>query len=88
LDSQKLTPDNIKAYAQQLAGTIPLKAVGNGDKQIYVATLSNGQQIRLRSVSSSASQTRARWTIDIQGNPDINNSLGLSSKEKVEIKFR
>lgn len=88
LDSQKLTPDNIKAYAQQLAGTIPLKAVGNGDKQIYVATLSNGQQIRLRSVSSSASQTRARWTIDIQGNPGINNSLGLSSKEKVEIKFR
>ncbi|EOB4159773.1 DUF637 domain-containing protein, partial [Acinetobacter baumannii] len=88
LDSQKLTSNNIKEYAQQLAGTVPLKAVGNGDKQIYVATLGNGQQIRLRSVSSSASQTRARWTIDIQGNPGINNSLGLSPKEKIEIKFR
>lgn len=85
LDSQKLTSDNIKAYAQQLAGTIPLKAVGNGEKQIYMANLSNGQQIILRNISSSAAATKARWTLEIKNNPSLKN---ISSKDKYEIKFR
>lgn len=85
MDSQKLTSDNIKAYAQQLAGTIPLKAVGNGEKQIYMANLSNGQQIILRNISSSAAATKARWTLEIKNNPSLKN---ISSKDKYEIKFR
>ncbi|MFW6763695.1 DUF637 domain-containing protein, partial [Acinetobacter pittii] len=85
LDSQKLTSNNIKEYAQQLAGTVPLKAVGNGEKQIYMANLSNGQQIILRNISSSAAATKARWTLEIKNNPSLKS---ISSKDKYEIKFR
>ncbi|MDR6796645.1 DUF637 domain-containing protein, partial [Acinetobacter calcoaceticus] len=85
LDSQKLTSNNIKEYTQQLAGTVPLKAVGNGEKQIYMANLSNGQQIILRNISSSAAATKARWTLEIKNNPSLKS---ISSKDKYEIKFR
>ncbi|MCK4106607.1 DUF637 domain-containing protein [Acinetobacter radioresistens] len=85
LDSQKLTANDIKSYAQQFAGHIPLKAVGNGDKLIYTAQLENGQQVILRNISTSASSTNARWTLQIINNPEL---MKISGKKSYEIKFK
>ncbi|OPH35843.1 DUF637 domain-containing protein, partial [Moraxella atlantae] len=83
MDSQNLTDNDIKIYAEQLAGK-PLTQVAPG---VFNADLGGGKQIRLRSVSSSAAQTNARWTLDIQGVQSVNVSTG-SNVNKVEIKFR
>ncbi|MCD8459227.1 DUF769 domain-containing protein, partial [Xylella taiwanensis] len=80
-DSQVLTDQDIKNYAQQLAGDVPLKQVKPG---IYLAELSDGTKVTLRSVSTSQEVTQARWTIDIKDNPSLMNI----TKEKVELKFR
>ncbi|EGO81134.1 hemagglutinin/hemolysin, partial [Xylella fastidiosa EB92.1] len=80
-DSQALTDAQIKDYAQQLTGGVPLKEVKPG---VYMAKLSDGTSVRLRSASSSNEVTKARWTIDIQNNP----SLREMTKETVELKFR
>nr|WP_268746656.1 DUF769 domain-containing protein [Xylella taiwanensis] len=80
-DSQVLTDQDIKNYAQQLAGDVPLKQVRPG---VYNAELSDGTQVILRSVSSSNELTKARWTIDIDNNP----SLREITNKKVELKFR
>lgn len=86
MDSQKLTDADIMQYAQELAGNVPLREVAPGR---FVANLGEGQQIRLRNVSTSQQQNGARWTVDVQGNPQINNTLGLQNPNaKVEIKFR
>jgi filamentous hemagglutinin len=85
LSSQGLTDQQIYNYAQQLAGGAPLKQVRPG---VWMADLGGGQQIRLRSVSSSQQQTGARWTIDVQGNSQINSSLGISLDKRVELKFK
>lgn len=86
MDSQKLTDSDIMQYAQELAGNVPLREVAHGR---FVADLGNGQQIRLRNVSSSQQQTGARWTVDVQANSKINTVLGLkNSNSGVEIKFR
>ncbi|HHW4676123.1 MAG TPA: hypothetical protein ACQGQN_02085, partial [Xylella fastidiosa subsp. fastidiosa] len=79
--SQALTDAQIKDYAQQLTGGVPLKEVKPG---VYMAKLSDGTSVRLRSASSSNEVTKARWTIDIQNNP----SLREMTKETVELKFR
>ncbi|WP_230950343.1 DUF769 domain-containing protein [Xylella fastidiosa] len=79
--SEALTDKQIMNYAQQLAGDVPLKNVSPG---VYLAQLSDGTKVTLRSVSSSDQVTKARWTIDIANNP----SLREITKEKVELKFR
>ncbi|MCD8469535.1 DUF769 domain-containing protein, partial [Xylella taiwanensis] len=81
LDSQKLTDQQIKDYAQELAGNVPFKEVKPG---VYRADLNDGTILHLRSVSSSQKETGARWTIDIKDNP----SLREITNEKVELKFR
>ncbi|AXI84385.1 hemagglutinin [Xylella taiwanensis] len=80
-DSQVLTDQDIKNYAQQLAGDVPLNQVSPG---VYLAKLSDGTSVRLRSVSSSEAATKARWTIDIANNP----SLMEITNKTVELKFR
>ncbi|NBI37692.1 hemagglutinin, partial [Xylella taiwanensis] len=80
-DSQALTEQQIKNYAQELAGNVPLKEMRPG---IYRADLSDGTIVHLRSVSTSQDVTKARWTIDIDNNP----SLRDITKETVELKFR
>ncbi|EWS76939.1 hemagglutinin, partial [Xylella taiwanensis] len=79
--SEALTDQDIKNYAQQLAGDVPLNQVRPG---VYLATLSDGTKVTLRSASSSNELTKARWTIDIDNNP----SLREITNKKVELKFR
>ncbi|AXI83711.1 hemagglutinin [Xylella taiwanensis] len=79
--SEALTDQDIKNYAQQLAGDVPLKEMKPG---VYLATLTDGTKVTLRSVSTSQNVTKARWTIDIDKNP----SLREVTNEKVELKFR
>lgn len=43
--------------------------------------------IDLRNYSTSAQESKARWTIDIIGNKDINKVSNLTDN-KFEIKFR
>nr|WP_279583512.1 DUF769 domain-containing protein [Xylella fastidiosa] len=80
-DSQALTDAQIKDYAQQLTGGMPLEKVKDG---VYAAKLSDGTIVNLRSVSKSNDVTQARWTIDIRNNP----SFMEAGNKKVELKFR
>ncbi|EWS76962.1 DUF769 domain-containing protein [Xylella taiwanensis] len=81
-DSQVLTDQDIKNYAQQLAGDVPLKQVSPG---VYLAKLSDGTILNFRSVSSSQKETGARWTIDIRNSPALKDVV---NQQKVELKFR
>ena len=81
-DSQNLTDQGIRDFAQQLAGDIPLRQVA---PNVYNAKLADGTIINLRSISNSQQQTAARWTIDFIGN----SSVSVVTKGRpVEIKFR
>ncbi|MDJ1637574.1 hemagglutinin repeat-containing protein [Rhizobium rhizogenes] len=84
LDSQALTDAQILTYAEKLAGgalTPP-----SGVSGIFTATSADGTRITLRSISSSAGSTGARWTIDIAGSAKIQ---GVNPKlPRVELKFR
>ncbi|RWA36726.1 hypothetical protein XfCFBP8078_11685 [Xylella fastidiosa subsp. multiplex] len=79
--SEVLTDKEIRQYAETWARGAPLKEVKPG---VYVADLSDGSTVRLRSVSSSKDVTKARWTIDIENNPKLREI----TNEKVELKFR
>ncbi|WP_261380142.1 DUF769 domain-containing protein, partial [Xylella fastidiosa] len=61
-DSHALTDAQIKDYAQQLTGGVPLKQTSRPG--VYMAELSDGTKVTLRSESSSKASTQARWTID------------------------
>ncbi|MCD1125601.1 hemagglutinin repeat-containing protein [Jinshanibacter sp. LJY008] len=79
-ESQNLTDNQIYNYAEQLAGQ-PLTKVKDG---IYTTRLQDGTNITLRNISSS--NTGARWTVDIKGNPQMTQlENGLRN---IEIKFR
>ncbi|MBE0267702.1 hypothetical protein G3H81_10940, partial [Xylella fastidiosa subsp. fastidiosa] len=80
-DSRALTDAQIKDYAQQLTGGVPLEKVKDG---VYAAKLSDATIVNLRSVSKSNDVTQARWTIDIRNNP----SFMEAGNKKVELKFR
>jgi hypothetical protein len=81
-DSQSLTDEQIRDYAQQLAGDVPLKQVA---PNVYNAKLADGTIINLRSVSSSRQKTGARWTIDLIGNSSVS---AVTKRKPVEMKFR
>ncbi|ALR07844.1 DUF769 domain-containing protein [Xylella fastidiosa] len=81
-DSQALTDAQIKDYAQQLTGGVPLKQTSTPG--VYAAKLSDGTTVNLRSFSSSSDETKARWTIDIINNPTVR---GVTN-QRVELKFR
>ncbi|TNW00315.1 hemagglutinin [Xylella fastidiosa] len=81
-DSHALTDAQIKDYAQQLTGGVPLKQTSRPG--VYTAKLSDGTTVNLRSFSSSSDETKARWTIDIINNPTVK---GVTD-QRVELKFR
>ncbi|MEC5321576.1 hypothetical protein VSX61_22070 [Brenneria populi subsp. brevivirga] len=54
---------------------------------VWTAKLVDGSTINLRNVSKSADQTKARWTVEIEGNSQIDNLQG-KVKKKIEIKFQ
>lgn len=58
----------------------------NAKGVVYYAKY-DGKIINLRNYSTSAQESKARWTIDIIGNKDINKVSNLSDN-KFEIKFR
>ncbi len=60
--------------------------VRNAKGIVYYAKF-EGKIINLRNYSTSAQESKARWTIDIIGNKDINKVSNLSDN-KFEIKFR
>lgn len=84
--SESLNDKDIYTYAQSLAGSIPLIEVRNAKGVVYYAKY-DGKIINLRNYSTSAQESKARWTIDIIGNKDINKVSNLSDN-KFEIKFR
>nr|WP_247644643.1 DUF769 domain-containing protein [Xylella fastidiosa] len=79
--TEMLTDKEIREYAEVWARGAPLKEVKPG---VYVADLSDGSTVRLRSVSSSKDVTKARWTIDIENNPKLREI----TDQRVELKFR
>lgn len=56
---------------------------------VWTALLDNktGEKITVRNVSSSADITKARWTIEILGNKQI-EALQGKVKKKIEIKLQ
>ncbi|WP_272931541.1 DUF637 domain-containing protein [Serratia proteamaculans] len=84
--SETLTDKEIYDYAQSLTGGLPLKEVRNSKGVVYFAKF-DGKIVNLRNYSSSAQESKARWTIDIIGNKNINTMSKLSDN-KFEIKFR
>ncbi|SSK71502.1 hemagglutinin family protein [Klebsiella pneumoniae] len=84
--SEALNEKDIYTYAQSLTGGIPLIEVRNAKGVVYYAKY-DGKIINLRNYSTSAQESKARWTIDIIGNKDINKVSNLSDN-KFEIKFR
>ncbi|MHA6844519.1 hemagglutinin [Ralstonia syzygii] len=81
-DSQNLTDQEIRNFAQQLAGDVPLKQVA---PNVYNAKLADGTIVNLRSISSSQQQTGARWTVDLIGNPSVGT---LMKRNAIEMKFK
>ncbi|NWK88077.1 DUF637 domain-containing protein [Raoultella terrigena] len=84
--SESISDTDIYAYAQSLAGGIPLNEVRSSKGVVYYAKF-EGKIINLRNYSTSAQESKARWTIDIIGNKDINKVSNLTDN-KFEIKFR
>ena len=83
LKSQNLTDQQIRDYAQQLAGNNPLVQKA---PNIWLADLGGGKTVTLRSISSSQVTTGARWTIDLRGSSAL-QKLNPSVKQ-YEIKFK
>ncbi|ALQ96661.1 DUF769 domain-containing protein [Xylella fastidiosa] len=79
--SEMLTDKEIRQHAEVWARGAPFKEVKPG---VYVADVSDGTKVTLRSVSSSDQVTKARWTLDIRDNPKLREV----TKETVEFKFR
>ncbi|WP_367379043.1 DUF637 domain-containing protein [Yersinia mollaretii] len=84
--TQRLTDHEIRSYALSLTGGIPLQEVRTAPGRFY-AVLSDGSTVNLRNVSSSADITKARWTIEIIGNKQI-EALQGKVKKKIEIKLQ
>nr|WP_315385175.1 DUF769 domain-containing protein [Microvirgula aerodenitrificans] len=82
LKSQNLTDQQIRDYAQQLAGNVPSKQVA---PDVFNAKLSDRVIINLRSISGSQQQTGARWTIDFIGNPRVRS---VTNGKSLEMKFK
>ncbi|MBD1227407.1 DUF637 domain-containing protein [Xenorhabdus griffiniae] len=84
-ETQKLTEQNIRAYAESLTGGVPLTQVPN-KPGFYFAKLADGSTINLRAVSTSADKTKARWTVEIVRDKQF--QVSDDAKRNVEIKFR
>jgi post-segregation antitoxin (ccd killing protein) len=85
MDTSSLTDDVLKNevfnYAKQFGGKELVAANRPG---VWTAILDDGTVLNVRSVSNSGV---SRWTVDVQNNPAM-QSLGVSSKNRYEIKFK
>ncbi|WP_428847987.1 hypothetical protein [Serratia marcescens] len=85
--TENLSKQEIFDYAQSLTGGKPLIEVRKDALWTVVLNEKTGEKLTLRSVSSSKEDTKARWTIDIIDNEQL-NALQGKVKKRVEIKFR
>ncbi|WP_261369172.1 hypothetical protein [Yersinia mollaretii] len=85
--SEKLSDQEIRSYALSLTGGKPLEEVRRGKVWTVSLDKNTGEKITVRNISSSADRTKARWTIEIIGNEQLNNLQG-KKKNPIEIKFR
>lgn len=84
--TETLSTQDIFNYAQSLTGGKPLVEIPTAPGRYY-AVLDSGTTINLRNVSRSADETKARWTIEIKGNEQL-EALQGKVKKRIEIKFR
>lgn len=84
--TEKLSERDILNYAQSLAGTVPLQEQKTPLGIVYYAK-KDGMTINLRDFSRSKDDTKARWTVEIIKNEQLNNLQG-KVKKPIEIKFR
>jgi filamentous hemagglutinin len=84
--TETLSTQDIFNYAQSLTGGKPLVEIPTAPGRYY-AVLDSGATINLRNVSRSADETKARWTIEIKGNEQL-EALQGKVKKRIEIKFR
>ncbi|WP_350307651.1 hemagglutinin [Photorhabdus viridis] len=84
--TEKLTEQNIRAYAENLTGGVPFTEIPNKPGRYYVK-LANGSTVNLRKVSTSVDRTKAHWTIEIIGDEQI-GKLQDKVKKPVKIKFQ
>ncbi|QPB99471.1 hemagglutinin [Xylella fastidiosa subsp. multiplex] len=82
-ESQELSDQQIKDYAQELAGNIPLKEIRQG---IYVSKKEGKAILQLRSVFSSQELSEWRWVITFLNFPDLMDKV--SNRKAIELIFR
>ncbi|EWG15405.1 hemagglutinin [Xylella fastidiosa subsp. morus] len=82
-ESQELSDQQIKDYAQELAGNIPLKEIRPG---IYVSKQEGKAILQLRSVFSSQELSEWRWVITFLNFPDLMDKV--SNRKAIELIFR
>ncbi|MBL5903827.1 DUF637 domain-containing protein [Serratia fonticola] len=86
--TEKMTEQEIFNYAQSLAGHLALTERKTSLGTVYYAKV-DGATINLRNYSNSQEETKARWTIDIIGNQQLDAFRGNGKvKKRTEIKFR
>ncbi|UIX82464.1 hemagglutinin [Xylella fastidiosa] len=81
--SQQLSDQQIKDYANKLAGITPLKEIRPG---IYVSKQEGKAIIQLRSVFSSQQLSEWRWVMTCLNFPDF--MAEVSNRKAIEIIFR
>lgn len=84
--TEKLSERDILNYAQSLAGPVPLQEQKTPLGIVYYAK-KDGMTINLRNFSRSKDDTKARWTVEVIKNEQLNNLQG-KVKKPIEIKFR
>ncbi|ALR03915.1 hemagglutinin [Xylella fastidiosa] len=82
-ESQELSDQQIKDYAQELAGNISLKEIRPG---IYVSKQEGKAILQLRSVFSSQELSEWRWVITFLNFPDL--MAEVSNRKAIELIFR
>jgi len=85
-DTSGLAPGELQTrvfeFAKELTGGAPLKPVDAG---VWAAKLPDGTTVNVRSVSSS---NVGRWTVDVQGNPNLGALNTNYRKNSYELKFK
>ncbi|WP_341275775.1 DUF637 domain-containing protein [Klebsiella variicola] len=84
--TEKLSERDILNYAKSLAGPVPLQEQKTPLGIVYYAK-KDGMTINLRNFSRSKDDTKARWTVEVIKNEQLNNLQG-KVKKPIEIKFR
>jgi hypothetical protein len=72
----------VRAFANQITGGMPLTAVSGSPTNIWAAKLPDGTIVNVRTHSTSKI---SRWTVDIISSPNLEH---VTYRPKMEIKFK